>query len=193
LQTDGPLTVTERSDKPIITPEFEYESHGVEDARIVKIDDLYYLTYTAYDGVNAQGALAVSTDLKDFEKCGIIVPPVTYVEFLYLLESAERVNKTYYCNHKFYYKESNIEKKILLWDKNVVFFPKRINGKLCFLHRIRPGIQITTINDLHELTKDFWRNYCMNLKKYILMDPLYKHESRYIGGGCPPIETEDGL
>jgi len=61
-----------------------------------------------------------------------------------------------------------------------------------FLHRIRPGIQITTINDLHELTKDFWRNYCMNLKKYILMDPLYKHESRYIGGGCPPIETEDG-
>jgi len=63
---DGPLTVTERSDKPIITPEFEYESHGVEDARIVKIDDLYYLTYTAYDGVNAQGALAVSTDLKDF-------------------------------------------------------------------------------------------------------------------------------
>jgi predicted GH43/DUF377 family glycosyl hydrolase len=24
------------------------------------------------------------------------------------------------------------------------------------------------------------------------MDPLYKHESKYIGGGCPPIETEHG-
>ena len=24
------------------------------------------------------------------------------------------------------------------------------------------------------------------------MDPLFKHESRYIGGGCPPIETEFG-
>jgi predicted GH43/DUF377 family glycosyl hydrolase len=24
------------------------------------------------------------------------------------------------------------------------------------------------------------------------MDPVYKHESSYIGGGCPPIETEHG-
>ncbi|MGA2822271.1 MAG: pesticidal protein Cry7Aa [Bacteroidales bacterium] len=189
---DGPLTIRERSDKPVITSQYEYESHGVEDARIVKIDGLYYLTYTAYDGINAQGALAVSTDLKNFEKRGVIVPPVTYVEFLYLLESAVRVNKKYYRNHKFYYQEDNIEKKILLWDKNVVFFPRRINGKLCFLHRIRPGIQITEVNDLQELTKKFWRNYCKNLKKHIVMDPLYKHESRYIGGGCPPIETKHG-
>jgi beta-1,2-mannobiose phosphorylase / 1,2-beta-oligomannan phosphorylase len=189
---DGPLTIRERSDKPVITSQYEYESHGVEDARIVKIDGLYYLTYTAYDGINAQGALAVSTDLKNFEKRGIIVPPVTYIEFLYLLESAVRVNKKYYRNHKFYYQEENIEKKILLWDKNVIFFPRRINGKLCFLHRIRPGIQIAAVNDLKELTKKFWKNYCTNLKKHIVMDPLYKHESRYIGGGCPPIETTHG-
>jgi predicted GH43/DUF377 family glycosyl hydrolase len=26
----------------------------------------------------------------------------------------------------------------------------------------------------------------------IVMDPVYKHESSYIGGGCPPIETEHG-
>ena len=189
---DGPLTIIERSDKPVISSEYIYESHGVEDARIVKIDDLYYLTYTAYDGVNAQGALAISKDMITFEKCGIIVPPVTYVEFLYLLESAERVNKAYYCNHKFYYKETNIEKKILLWDKNVVFFPRRVNGKLCFMHRIRPGIQLTMVNHLNELTKEFWSDYCTHLKEHILMDPLYKHESRYIGGGCPPIETEHG-
>jgi predicted GH43/DUF377 family glycosyl hydrolase len=189
---DGPLTIRERSDKPVITSQYEYESHGVEDARIVKIDGLYYLTYTAYDGINAQGALAVSTDLKNFEKRGIIVPPVTYVEFVYLLESAARVNKEYYRNHKFYYQETDIEEKILLWDKNVIFFPRRINGKLCFLHRIRPGIQITAINDLKELTKEFWRRYCRRLQKYIVMDPRYKHESNYIGGGCPPIETVHG-
>jgi beta-1,2-mannobiose phosphorylase / 1,2-beta-oligomannan phosphorylase len=183
----------ERSENPIIIAEHDYESHGVEDARIVKIDDLYYLTYTAYDGVNAQGALAVSTDLIHFEKKGIIVPPVTYIEFLYLLESAERVNKVYYFNHKFYYQEDNIDKKILLWDKNVIFFPRRINGKLFFLHRIRPGIQIAAVNDIQELTGDFWRDYCRNLKEHILMDPTSnKHESRYIGGGCPPIETAQG-
>jgi beta-1,2-mannobiose phosphorylase / 1,2-beta-oligomannan phosphorylase len=189
---DGPLTITERKDKPVLTAEYPYESHGVEDARIAKIDGLYYLTYTAYDGLNAQGALAVSNDLRHFEKRGIIVPPVTYVEFVYLLESAERVNKKYYRNHKFYYHEENIEKKILLWDKNVIFFPRRIKGKLCFLHRIRPGIQITMVNDLQDLTKRFWRKYCINLKKNIVMDPRFRHESAYIGGGCPPIETAHG-
>ena len=84
------------------------------------------------------------------------------------------------------------EMKILLWDKNVVFFPRRIQGKLVFLHRIRPGIQIVAVNDLKELTKEFWKNYCKNLQKNIVMDPMFKHESSYIGSGCPPIETEHG-
>jgi predicted GH43/DUF377 family glycosyl hydrolase len=189
---NGPLTIAERGVKPVIIPEFEYESQGVEDPRIVKIDDIYYMTYTGYDGTNARGALATSKDLVHFEKRGIIVPPVTYVEFVYLLESAERVNLKYYRNHKFYYLEEDPKKKILLWDKNVIFFPRKINGKLCFLHRIRPGIQITEINNLKELSDEFWRNYCMSLQKHIVMDPIYKHESKYIGGGCPPIETEYG-
>ena len=192
---DGPLSVVERWDKPFMVPEKEYESQGIEDPRIVKIDNLYYLTYTAYDGINAQGALTISTDLKKFKKREIIVPPFSYVEFVYFLEKAERVNSKYYRNHKFYYQQKDIEigKKILLWDKDVIFFPRRINGKLCFLQRIRPGIQIVEINNLDELTTDFWKNYCRNLKKYIVLDPcINKHESKYIGGGCPPIETEHG-
>ena len=32
---DGPLTIIERWKKPIISSEFDYESHGVEDTRIV--------------------------------------------------------------------------------------------------------------------------------------------------------------
>lgn len=32
---DGPLTVENRNDTPIITSEFDYESHGVEDPRII--------------------------------------------------------------------------------------------------------------------------------------------------------------
>jgi predicted GH43/DUF377 family glycosyl hydrolase len=189
---DGPLNLVERYDKPVLKAEHDFESHGVEDARIVKIDDLFYLTYTAYDGINAQGALAVSRDLRNFEKVGIVVPPMTYVEFVYLLESAERINKKYYRNHKFYYQEELVDRKILLWDKNVVFFPRRIKGKLCFLHRIRPGIQIAAVNEIVDLTKDFWRDYCYKIKDFIVMDPKFKHESNYIGGGCPPIETPHG-
>ena len=64
----GVSTVVDRFEAPIIFPEYEYEKHGVEDPRIVKIDNLFYLTYTAYDGVNALGALAVSTDMLHWEK-----------------------------------------------------------------------------------------------------------------------------
>jgi predicted GH43/DUF377 family glycosyl hydrolase len=111
---NGPLTIAERLNKSILVPEFEYESHGIEDPRIVKIDDLYYLTYTAYDGINARGALAVSTDLMNFKKCGIIVPLITYIEFVSLLESGDRVNEKYYHNHKFYYQDKDTDKKLLL-------------------------------------------------------------------------------
>lgn len=189
---DGPLTVAEKWDKPFMEPEFDYESQGVEDARIVKIDDLFYMTYTAYDGINARGALATSKNLKHFKKHGIIVPPITYSKFVFLAESAGKVNENYYHNHKFYYQESDPDKKIMLWDKNLVFFPRRIDGRLVFLHRIRPGIQIVSVNSLNDLTNDFWENYFNNLQDYILLDPIFRHESSYIGGGCPPIETKHG-
>ncbi|MEI7725404.1 MAG: pesticidal protein Cry7Aa [Bacteroidota bacterium] len=189
---DGPLTIAERWDKPFMEPEFEYESHGIEDPRIVKIDDLYYMTYTAYDGVSAQGALATSKDLVHFKKHGIIVPQITYAEFVFLAESAGKVNVNYYRNQKFYFQEADPEKKILLWDKNVIFFPRKIDGNLVFLHRIRPGIQIVSIKSLKDLTKDYWKDYFLNLQDHIVLDPVYDHEKNYIGGGCPPIETEHG-
>jgi predicted GH43/DUF377 family glycosyl hydrolase len=189
---DGPLTVTERWEMPIIIPEFDYEVKGVEDARVVKIDDLYYLTYTAYDGINARGALAVSNDLLKFNKLGIIVPRISYSNFVTLAESAGKVDVNYYHNHKFYYQEADPEKKMMLWDKDLVFFPRRIDNKLVFLHRIRPGIQIVFVSNLEELTESFWDKYFQNLDEHIVFNPIYNHESEYIGGGCPPIETEAG-
>jgi len=189
---DGPLTVAERWNKPFIVPEFEYESHGVEDARITKIDDLFYLTYTGYDGTNARGALATSKDLMHFTKQGVIVPPITYAEFVFLAESAGKVNENYYRNHKFYYQEADPEKKMMLWDKNVIFFPRRIDGKLVFLHRIRPGIQIACFDNIKDLNKEYWEKYFVNLHEHIVLDPVYTHESSYIGSGCPPIETKHG-
>ncbi|MCX6280132.1 MAG: pesticidal protein Cry7Aa [Bacteroidetes bacterium] len=189
---DGPLTLSERWTKPFMVPEFEYESQGVEDARIVKIDDLYYMTYTGYDGTNARGAVATSKDLKHFKKHGVIVPPITYSEFVFLAESTGKVNENYYRNHKFYYQESDPEKKMMLWDKNVIFFPRKIDNKLVFLHRIRPGIQIASVGNLKEITREFWGKYFLNWQEDIVMDPVYQHESSYIGAGCPPIETEHG-
>jgi predicted GH43/DUF377 family glycosyl hydrolase len=46
-----------RAEKPVLIPEHAYESQGMEDPRIVKIEDTYYLTYTGYDRTNALGCI----------------------------------------------------------------------------------------------------------------------------------------
>jgi len=187
-----PLVVEERSEKPILSREFGYESHGIEDPRITKIEDLYYLTYTAYDGVNALGALAVSKDLQHFRKLGLIVPQLSYDEFSRLAEAKGRINQKYfrYNIHGGMHREA--DKEVFLWDKNVIFFPRRINRKLYFLHRVRPDIQIVGVSSLEELTSAFWQDYFLHLDEGIALSPKYEHEVSYIGGGCPPIETKYG-
>lgn len=188
----GPLVIKQRKNTPVIAPEYAYESHGVEDPRIVLIDDLYYLTYTAYDGVNALGALAVSADLIHFEKKGLIVPQISYGTFCGLTTPTCQVNEKYvrYNENAQLTEKNGI--KVLVWDKNLMFFPGRINGKMYFLHRIKPDIQIVSINELSELTQDFWINYFGHFDEHIVMTAKYDHEVSYIGGGCPPIKTHAG-
>ena len=184
--------IEERLDMPIIFPQFDYEIKGIEDPRIVRIDDLFYLTYTVYDGVNALGALATSKDLLVWEKYGLITPQITYDEFSRLTSFKGKINIKYrrYNEHE---KVHIIKgKKVLVWDKNIIFFPRRINKKLYFLHRIKPDIQIVAVNNLEELTLEFWQNYLMQFEEHTVLSPKYKHEVSYVGGGCPPIETDKG-
>jgi predicted GH43/DUF377 family glycosyl hydrolase len=194
---DGPLKVTERHKKPLITRDFEYEKHGVEDARVVKIEDIYYITYTAYDGVNAMGALATSKDLIHFKKHGIITPRVNYKEYENLLtfsdDNKNKLNPKYHQYYTLFAQIGLVEDKLrLLRDKDVVLFPRKINGKFVFLHRIWPGIQIVQFTEWTDLTDSFWEDYLKNLVNHIVLDPKNSCEVSYIGAGAPPIETEFG-
>jgi len=188
-----PLKIAERWTKPIISPDFEYESQGVEDPRIVKVDNTFLLTYTAYDRKNALGALASSKDLKTFTKHGIITPQVDYEKFKELLSAKQNINEKYFQFYTFYKQRDIIDETLLLWDKNVMFFPHRIKGKLVFLHRIRPGIQIVYLDDFQEtLSPAFWEDYLDHFTHYIVLEPEHQHEASYIGGGCPPLQTKEG-
>jgi len=190
---EGPMTLVERRETPLISPEFDYELHGMEDPRIVKIEDLYYMTYTAYDGINALGALATSTDLQHFEKKGLIVPTITYQEFQALAEAKGLINDKYLRYNEHLRTLEYQDKEAYLWDKNLMFFPRKIKDKLCFLHRIKPDVQIVVqVGDLNELTPEFWHNYFLHFDECIVLAPKYAHEVSYIGGGCPPVETEQG-
>ena len=187
-----PLVVEKQCDVPLLFPQFDYESHGVEDPRIVKIDDLFYLSYTSYNGVNAMGSLAISKDLKNFKKLGIIVPQMRFQEFKHLAQAKGLINDKYLrYNNQTHVSDENSQ-LMHIWDKNLIFFPRRIDGKLFFLHRIKPDIQIASVNSLEELTVAYWQDYFLHLEEHILLSAKYKHEISYIGGGCPPIETEHG-
>jgi beta-1,2-mannobiose phosphorylase / 1,2-beta-oligomannan phosphorylase len=187
-----PFTVGKRLEEPILFPQLDYEMQGMEDPRIVKIDNLFYLTYTAYDGVNALGALAVSKDLITFVKVGLISPRISYEEFKHLAESRTCLNEKYFRYNAQSRLAEKQERKTFVWDKNLIFFPRRIDGKLYFLHRIKPDIQIVAVNHLEDLAIDFWQNYFLHLNEHIVLAPKYKHEVSYLGGGCPPIETAIG-
>ena len=71
--TDG-VRFTRRSE-PVLSPVADYERDGgVEDPRLTKIGDTYYLTYTAYNKKDAQLALATSADLITWDRKGVILP-----------------------------------------------------------------------------------------------------------------------
>lgn len=160
-------------------------NHKIERAKEL----IYYITYTAYDGINALGSLVTSKDLITFERHGVIVPKFTFDEFNCLAGSNKLVNAKYFRHVRHF--EPN--KNVFLWDKDVIFFPRKIKGKFAFLHRIRPGIQLVLFDSLDNLTKQFWENYFLTFNEHIILDPIgTNHESSFIGGGCPPIETEFG-
>lgn len=59
------------SDEIRIDPATFYEEYGVEDPRITKIDDRYWITYVAVSRHGVTTALASTTDFRTFERHGI--------------------------------------------------------------------------------------------------------------------------
>ena len=60
---------------PALFPATPYESFGVEDARITRIDDIYWINYTAVSEHGIATALASTKDFRAFERHGIIFSP----------------------------------------------------------------------------------------------------------------------
>jgi predicted GH43/DUF377 family glycosyl hydrolase len=56
-------------------PQASWEEFGVEDPRITRIDDTFYITYVAVSRHGAATALASTKDFETFRRHGIIFPP----------------------------------------------------------------------------------------------------------------------
>jgi len=71
--TDG-RQFTRRAE-PVLSPEAEYERDGgVEDPRLQRFGETFYLTYTGYNKKDAQLCLATSQDLVHWDRKGVLLP-----------------------------------------------------------------------------------------------------------------------
>lgn len=119
---EGPTKVVERYSEPLLSPQADYECNGMEDPRIVLIEGLYYLTYTAYDGSNAMGALATSKDLMHWESQGIITPQLSFDHFRAVAVLDENITNKYFRFDSSQEAEAMLGKKLYVTDKDLVMF-----------------------------------------------------------------------
>jgi predicted GH43/DUF377 family glycosyl hydrolase len=187
---DGPLTVVERAKEPIYVPKYQYEKKGLEDPRLTMIDGVIYLTYVAHDGKHALIAYMSGTDLFHLKRGGIISAKIRYARAGRFF-NAVKLKDDYFFFEAYYKNFSG--KDVMVWEKDGVLFPEKINGKFVLTHRVLPDIQIAEFHNFDQLKKNsFWLEYFQNMHKQVILENKYSFEERHIGGGAPPIKTKDG-
>lgn len=147
FSSDG-LTIDSFGEEAFL-PVDRYETFGVEDARLTRIDDRFYFTYVAVSEHGVVTSLASTSDFKSFERHGILFCPE---------------------------------------NKDVVLFPEKIDGQYVALHRPSieshfglPEIWIARSPDLCH-----WGNHRR------LLGAEVDWATAKIGGGTPPIRTDQG-
>lgn len=187
---EGPLKVVERWTSPYLKPKYNYEKKGVEDPRIVKIGNTFYLVYVVHDGKNALIAYSHGPDLFKLKRGGIISPQMSYDAVGRLFKYSKLKDDYYF--FKSYYKDM-VARDVLLWDKDGVMFPEKINKKFALIHRILPDIQVIYFNKFKQLKEvDYWKDYIKKLSENVILEGGHGFEARNVGGGCPPIKTDLG-
>jgi predicted GH43/DUF377 family glycosyl hydrolase len=199
LVSDDGVHFEHVSDKPVFTPTMAGSKYGsVQDPRVVRIGDTYYMTYAyrpyawschptgvgvpeahetvhpgvvrpAFDPANP-GSSNVSGNLPDnMTRSGLAI-------------SKDRVN----WKHHVWLTPDNID------DRDVILFPEKINGRFALLRRPlqfvgprygvdHPSIWITFSEDLENWSEP-----------QLLAKAEYKWEDNRIGGSMPPIRTSRG-
>jgi predicted GH43/DUF377 family glycosyl hydrolase len=171
-------------DEPVLSPTIgSFDGGSVEDPRVVKFGDEFYMTYAfrpyppgqywkyEYDGVKApkhnkytpkclkenvgNTALAVSKDLIHFKKVGRLTEPS-------------------------------------LDDRDVILFPEKINGKFYMLHRPKDYVG----NDHGTEFPSIWIKSSDDLMSWNVPSTLLLKGEQWwevkVGGNTPPIRTSEG-
>ncbi|OGD69757.1 hypothetical protein A3I18_00790, partial [Candidatus Campbellbacteria bacterium RIFCSPLOWO2_02_FULL_35_11] len=123
--TNG-FVIKEKFDQPVYKPRKDFENKkvaggnsGCEDARLTRIGDTIYMTYTAFNGIDAPRVALTTISFDDFTK------------------------KNWNWSEPILISQPNLD------DKDAAIFPKKINGKFVVLHRPNSeSILIDFLDDL---------------------------------------------
>jgi Predicted glycosylase len=79
------------------------------------------------------------------------------------------------------------------WDKDAFIFPDRINGKIAYIHRVIPNIQIDYFDSFEQmLDPKSWEDYESRIEQSTVMRAAFPWECGKVGGSVPPIKTDKG-
>ena len=180
--SDDGINFVRQSDEPNMAPIFDGEDGGgIEDPRLVKMGDWFYLTYASRP--YAPGRYWLDEPKPWFN------PPVGGPTFLSWNNTVTYLAITQ--DFKTYKRLGRIT-DTRDDDRDVYIFPEKVNGKFVRISRPmfacgegyeneNPAIWISHSDDLME-----WRD------RKLFMKGKYWWESKKIGGSCPPIKTDKG-
>lgn len=86
-----------RFDKPVFTPKGVAESKGCEDPRIVRLEDRFYMTYTAFSIKGVRVAIASTKNFIQWERLGVVL---TDIENKDAVLFPEKINGRYVMLHR---------------------------------------------------------------------------------------------
>src|SRR3989344_3051132 len=179
---DG-ITFKRAGTEPVFGPKEPFDMWGTEDPRITKIGDDFFITYVA-----------------------LANPVMTEGKFSSNIEANTALLKTR--DFKTFENLGLISPKDSD-NKDIVLFPKKINGRYCMLHRpnfwdkpwheiIKNRGKITSWPyDVETLPEHpgiwvAWSDDLKNWTDHKLLLHASHHEDSKIGPGLPPIETKEG-
>ncbi|MDZ7303978.1 MAG: glycosidase [candidate division KSB1 bacterium] len=203
--------------KPILGPlkEHAWESQAVFNPAAIRDGEYIHMVYRAVEGDNYSTLGYAKLDRTGkilerwpepilrreapYEKRGVEDPRMTRHEGRYYLVyvAYDSVNVRVCLASTTNFKKIERHGIIIpeVWDKDAMFFPEPVKGKLVLMHRIEPDIQLAFFNDIEHLLrpeKNYWQKHIAELDKYTAMRPQYWWEAKKIGGGAPPIPTTEG-
>jgi len=161
----------QRFNKPLLVGDRPSEKRGLEDPRITKVEDTFYMIYTAYDNITPRLSIATSNNLKIWEKKSIVFSDWNY-------KNSGSVYTKWGKNGEIFTKS-----RITEWSKSGALFPEKLNGKLWMLFGDY-DIRFATSSDASK--------WIVDKKPFLKSHKGDFFDNMFVEMGPPPIKTKKG-